>query len=196
MAYQPMFVANLDELKAELRLAGVPQGEDVERMVARAALAVRTRMFKRLGQTRMAQLLAITPNHDAPSSPDELLASTARVVEVEWTRCLLMDLLPVLFTDSSGGALDAHNEAGLFRKADPDSLTEIRDRCMAMVVEGLEELDMPEEGASGANVATLEPDPCKTPRLGASICHDHHRYRHPECEAVDAHDLDYLFGCC
>lgn len=167
----PLFVENLDRLKAELRLTGVPNGEDTEAILTRAVAMVRANFYRHLGTSTVSGLLAIpyTPN---PTTDSGIKRMVARSCEVEWVRCLLMDLLPTFFTDSSGSALDEYNEGGTFRKSDPSALDGMRERCDKLVSEMLDYLSGEEElgNACGIEVwnGNSANEECK-PRMGASI---------------------------
>jgi len=123
----PLFLTDLAEMKTELRLSGVPaSGEDANVILEDVLLQVRTGFYRRLGTTRVGQIVMFPTNYTNPTTNDELLRALAKTVEVKWTWCLLGERLPQLWMDDSGGAWQAYNEQGTFRKL---SLREREDQC-------------------------------------------------------------------
>lgn len=194
----PLFVENLDALKAELRLSGVPQGEDAEAILTRAVAAVRAGFYRRLGILKVNGLVAL-PFVANPTDDAGVRRLVARTCEIEWVRCFLLDLLPTFFTDSSGSALDEYNEGGTFRKSDPSTLDGLRTRCHELVSEMLDYLsgEEPLGQACGIEVwdGSSNNEACK-PRLGESICWPKRAWAE-ECQAI-GDDFTGLFGpgCC
>lgn len=113
----PLFLSNLAAVKAELRLSGVPAaGEDANTILEDVLLQVRTGFYRRLGITRVGQIVAFTANYTNPTTEPEILRALAKTVEVKWAWCLLGERLPQLWMDDSGGAWQAYNEQGTYRK--------------------------------------------------------------------------------
>lgn len=136
MATNPVFVADLATVKEQLRLTGVVEGSDAQSMLEAALLQVRTGFYSRLGGTRMATLIAITPS-ESPTTNDEILRAIGGLCEVLWARCILLDKLPVTFMDNSGGDLEFINQEGTFRSITPERLDAERQRCQIQIEEWL-----------------------------------------------------------
>lgn len=160
----PLFLADLAAMKAELKLSGVPAtGEDANVILEDVLLQVRTGFYRRLGITRVGQLVAFTANYVNPTTNDEILRAVAKSVEVKWTWCLLGERLPQSWMDDSGGAWQRYNEQGTFRKM---SLREREEQCdrykdeieQAMILLSGEQ-SLGDE--SGINVTTFSPEPPK-----------------------------------
>jgi len=130
----PLFLPDLATMQQELRLSGVPAvGEDANIIIANALLTVRAGFYGRLGITRVGQLVAFTANIVNPSTNDEILRALARTVEVKWTFVVLMDRLPTLWMDDSGGAWQTYNEQGTFRKMSRTDMDAMRKRMMSEI---------------------------------------------------------------
>lgn len=168
----PLFLDDLDAMKQELRLSGVPDiGEDANAILENALLEVRTGFYRRLGGARVGQLVAITANDTAPTTDDEILRSLARTVEVKWTFCVLMDRLPMLWMDDSGGAWQQFNEQGTFRKTSLSDREAMRTRFKAEIEQAMQilagEQDLGDE--TTVNVGTYGNEDCPKPRLGDTV---------------------------
>lgn len=123
----PLFLADLDAMKAELRLSGVPaSGEDANVILEDVLLQVRTQFYRRLGITRVGQIVAFAENYTNPTTEEEILRAVAKSTEVKMAWCKLGERLPQLWMDDSGGAWQQFNEQGTFRKL---SLRERMDQC-------------------------------------------------------------------
>lgn len=126
MAQTPLFVKDLDTLKAGLRLSGVSQ-TDPGVMILGAMSKARIKFTDRLPVPRIQQILAIA-EVDNPLTPDEILRTRASQCEVMICRLLLMRAMPVLFMDSSGAARQDWNENPLAR----ESTTRLKDELIAL----------------------------------------------------------------
>lgn len=123
----PLFLADLNAMKAELRLSGVPAtGEDANVILEDVLLQVRTAFYRRLGITRVGQIVAFATNYTNPSTEPEILRAVAKSTEVKMTWCKLAERLPQLWMDDSGGSWQQFNEQGTFRKM---SLRERVEQC-------------------------------------------------------------------
>jgi hypothetical protein len=164
----PLFSPSMVQLQSDLRLTGVPTlGEDANSIIANAVLEVRTGFYRRLGLTRVGQLVAITANDTAPTTNDQVLRAIARTVEVKWMFVVLMDRLPMLWMDDSGGAWQQFNEQGTFRKMSNKDRSEMRDRLLAEIEQAMVilsgEQTLGEE--TGINVGTYGNEICPRPTL-------------------------------
>lgn len=168
----PLFLTDLDAMKQELRLSGVPAiGEDANVILENALLEVRTGFYRRLGITRVGQLVAFTANDTAPTTESEILRSIARTVEVKWTFVVLMDRLPTLWMDDSGGAWMQFNEQGTFRKMSLADRADARKRMLTDIEQSMVILagDQTLGEESGVNVGTYGNEDCPKPMLGDTV---------------------------
>lgn len=136
MAVVPLFVASANSLKAELRLSGVVAGTDAQQILEAAMLQARAGLYSRLGVTRIDYLQTL-PVVDAPSTADQVLRSIASMCEALWVRCILLDKLPVVFMDNSGGDIEFLNQEGTFRSITLERLNAERQRCQMQIEEWL-----------------------------------------------------------
>lgn len=152
MAVTPLFFASTTALKAELRLTDSDAAGDVQKIIERAIQQVRTNIYVRLGVTRVNLLVAL-PVVENPVTNDGLLRQAGSNLEALWTRVLLMDTLPAIHLDASGGAQESYNDEGTFRKTDEDDRAAMRERAMEEIERLLEFLgggtlgDMPQDRA-------------------------------------------------
>lgn len=121
MATQPLFVASLEELKANLRLSGLDQkpNSDANELLEQALQSAIVRFYSELTE---AQILAIqtTPFVEQPTSAAEAQRMLANLTEIRMVRLEAMRVMPVRFMDTIGSARqDWNQEAPLV-----DSLTE------------------------------------------------------------------------
>lgn len=136
----PLFVADIATLKAQLRLSGVPSDQDAHAMVESALMQVRAGFYTRLGVTRVAELVAISPAAN-PTIENGILRGLAEQTEVMWTRCKLLDRMPTVFMDSSGAYQELLNQEGIARSLPLSHIEAQKARCAAQVEEALAILD-------------------------------------------------------
>lgn len=113
----PYFLTDIATLKTRLRLSAVPTGTDAEAIIEDALEQVQGGLAIRLGMARLTELRnlfdsMLTPS---PTVDEEVQMAICRVLEVTWTRVILMDRLPMLWMDQSGGDREVYNEEGAFR---------------------------------------------------------------------------------
>jgi len=157
----PLFLADVDAMKQELKLRGVPaSGDDALVVLEDCLLQARLAFYRRLGATRVGQLVAFATNYTNPTTNDELLRALAKTVEVKLTWCALADRLPQLWMDDSGGAWQQYNEQGTFRKI---TFREREDQCKRFAAEIEQAMivlagDVTLGEETGVNVTTFEPE--------------------------------------
>lgn len=165
----PLFVADLDALKAELRLSELPSSTDANTILDRAILDARISFNRRLGGDRVSALVAITevPN---PGTDEEILRSLASSVEVRLVRCYLMRTLPHAFMDASGDINKRWNEEAPFREKPAFDIDQEIERCMTQLEEDFQMLALEDQLGSerSARVYDGKPD-CPPPRPGDSL---------------------------
>lgn len=132
----PVFIASLDILKAQLRLSGIDVTSNAQAILEATVGRVRTEFYARLGVSRMVTLIAL-PSVSAPTTSEQVLRMIAEQCEALWVRCLLLDVLPVTFMDASGGDLEFINQEGTFRSIPDSRLAGIRERCQIQIEEWL-----------------------------------------------------------
>lgn len=159
----PVFVSSLAVMKQSLRLSGVPTGSDADVMVQSALMQVRAGFYSRLGLARVAALVAISSVAN-PTTNDGILRGIAEETEVMWTRCLLLDRLPLQFMDSSGAEQEILNQEGTTRSMSAEVLREQKLACKAQIEEWLDILSGDVElGDVGSGRVHTQGD--QTPRM-------------------------------
>ena len=159
MAQVPLFIADEDTLRKQLRLSGVPAGVDADEMISTAILEVRSKFIRRLGLTRINVLVAMTFN-ETPTTENESLRLVANMTELIWVKAMLMRSLTVMFLDGAGGALqDFHNESA-FRSTGPFERDREIKRLEAEIQENLELLEGTEsiESETEGHILLIESD--------------------------------------
>lgn len=169
MAVEPLFVSDMDTLKAALRLSSAAQ-PDALSQIDRAVERVRVDMFdsaRGLGQARVTELLAIPYVENATDSTS-LSRTRANNLEISWTRLYLLKTMPTLFMDASSVTLEAWNEEPLTRKSDREICKEIELLEKEIIDElgFLQELSEEDLGRVNVTVFCAESPPA---RPGASI---------------------------
>lgn len=157
----PLFLADVPAMQQELKLRGIPaSGDDALVVLADAILQARLMFHRRLGSTRVGQLVAFNEDYDDPTTNDELLRALAKTVEVKLTWCYLADRLPQNWMDDSGGAWQQYNEQGTFRKMGLREREEQRERFMREIDEAMAILagDVELGDDNGVNVTTFSPE--------------------------------------
>lgn len=170
MANNPVFVADLATLKARLRLSGVPvAATDTLGIIDDAVLRARMRFYRRLGASRVADLVAIAYVED-PTTDDGILRALANSVEVNIVRFELMQTLPTTFMDASGDANKKWNEEALFRERGPTERQKELTRLEDQIEEDMQMLALEEELAAESGIQTYDGTPTiAPPRPGDSI---------------------------
>lgn len=152
-----LFNGTVDELMTAMRLGGVQSyGDDAAVIIRQAVMWARTVFYKRLGETRVNQLLAI-PSVAAPTSPDQIMRAQADQLEIWLCRWRLMQDLPVLFRDKSAGSLEQWNDEAPVREVDNSALQEALDRLMAQIEDAFADIDADDSTSPGINAALFEP---------------------------------------
>jgi hypothetical protein len=133
----PLFVTDLDELKANLRLTNVDSETDVDAntLIQRAIRKVRINFRRRLSQTRIETIQGYTQDA-SPVDPDEdteYIRELAEMTEIDWVHLELTYILPMLFTDASASGQEVFNEEAPFRRAELDELDSLRRRLKEQI---------------------------------------------------------------
>jgi hypothetical protein len=167
---QPLFVADLDTLKAALRLSAIPAGSaDVAAMLGDAVSQVRVRLYGRLGLALAAELVAIAPS-SAPTTVEGLRRSLAESVEIRMVRVVLMRTLPTVFMDAGGGARKAWNEEALWRESPAKELERHIAALNASIEDDMGLLTGESEFGAHGTVHTYDGTPdVRPPVLGQSL---------------------------
>lgn len=165
----PLFAQNSDELVKTLRLSGVKEDHDAAAIIAQAVLAVRGHFYRRLGQTRVAQLLAM-PVAAEPATVEEILRSVATVTETKWVRLELLDSLPTMFMDGSNNTLQEWDEEAPFRNTSTFQIAALKKSLKSQIEENLDMLAGREEQGNESTVQSFDGTPSTTPpKPGASV---------------------------
>lgn len=168
MSVVPLFLDEVADVQAALRLTDVREGTDAVTIIEQGIRSARVRFYQRLGPTTVATILE-TDYTDAPETTEEMKRMVGRLCEVEMVRLELLDRMPVIFMDASGSAREAFNSEGAFRSMDQETLAAIRARIEAQIENWLAilvgEIDLG-DGELVQAYTQEKPDP--TPILGIS----------------------------
>jgi len=169
MAVAPVFVADFDTLKKELRLGEVPTDKDTEDLIRQALRDTRLGFWRKLGDSRIRTIKTWTLVDD-PSTNEQYLRHLANHTEIKWVKWFLTWTLPMLFSDDSGDA-DMHwNQDPTFRQITSKDLDKLRKELWNEILENLDLLSGDEEAGSETTiyVKTFEPEPKPLP-VGSSL---------------------------
>jgi len=125
----PLFVEDLDTLKANLRLSGADTttDSDFDTLLQRAVRSVRVFFRKHLSQARIEKIQAVLQASPVdPDEDDEYLRELAELTEINQTWIELSYLMPVLFMDASAGSGEVYEEEGGFRRTAQEELEQMR----------------------------------------------------------------------
>lgn len=137
MAVAPLFVADMDTLKLDLRLQGLRSGSEGESILERATSGARVFFYQRLGPTIVSEMVSTT-DVDNPTTTKAIRRKAASLAEVEVVRCSLLETMPVLVGDASASAMQNYNDEGVWRQVEPTERAGILERCRRRVEELLE----------------------------------------------------------
>lgn len=155
----PLFVANLDTLKARLRLTGVPVGAtDTHAILDESILRARLSFYRRLGEQRVTALLAISYVAN-PTSTDQVLRALANSVEIKLVNVELLRRLPQAWMDASGDINKRWNEEAPFREKGPSDHEREVKRLLDEIEEDMEMLAQEEGLAEESTVKTWDGTP-------------------------------------
>lgn len=163
MAVEPVFVKNLDNLKASLRLSGTAH-PDANQLFLDAATYARTRLYSRMGSSGVDSIKA-TALTDNPSTDAQVVRAKAARLETLLVRLALLPVMDTLFADSSAQAQQTWNETGVFSSQQPTS------KEIARLEEEIEDLFAEvsgSESSGGSQVSVIGPDTPNLP-IGSSI---------------------------
>lgn len=171
----PLFVvgengeAPLDILQSRVRLSGLKDTTDAYAMFINAVTEVRANFYRRLGESRINQVLE-TDYSPSPANADMTIRALAFNTEVEWVRLLLLQRLKIFFADNSAQAREIWNEDGLTRAETSD---DVIDHIQETIRRNLDLIsgDVPFGEESQVSVSLLEPAIKPLP-AGASVWTD------------------------
>jgi hypothetical protein len=169
MVVAPVFVADLDTLKEELRLSGIPTDGNSEDLLQQAIRDVRLSFWRKLGDSRIRTIKNWTLVDD-PSTNQQYLRHLANQTEIKWVKWYLTWTLPMLFMDDSGDIDMRWNQDPTFRKATSRDLDKLRKELWDEILENLDLLSGDEDAESETSiyVKTFGPVP-KPPPIGSSL---------------------------
>jgi len=163
----PVFVTDIDTLKAMLRLSNVAR-DDAVAMLESAVRDVRVKLYDRLTSSVVAAVAGIT-HADNPTTADQLRRAKAEGVEVKMVRVELMRTMPSFFLESLGSVRRAWNEEGTMQPLDHRDVQ----RIIAVIESEIENDIAAIAGAvatddAGIRAATIDPDE-DPPAPGSSV---------------------------
>lgn len=124
----PLFLADLDDLKGELRLTGIRPETDSQRVLERAVLAFSVEFGHRAGFDAITEIQAITFSKQV-TTPDQLRRAAARLLEVKSVWLFMILNGPVLIGDASAASLQVYNDEGVWRQIDEDERRRMAQQC-------------------------------------------------------------------
>ncbi len=136
MAVEPLFIATLDALKAQLRLSSTTDADGLA-IIDGSIQEVRIGFNDCLSESRITEILAFA-SVDNPATADERTRTRAEKTEVMWVRILLITRLPNFFLDSSGAVPQVFNEEGLTRESRRDAKDRELDRLNAELIKSID----------------------------------------------------------
>jgi hypothetical protein len=159
----PLFIANIDELKANLRLSGASTlpGTDFDYLLDQAIRKARLVFRRRLGQKRIETVQGYSQD-SSPIDPDtdhEYYREMAELAEIDMVKLELTYLLPMLFMDAGASNREVYNDEAAFRKAVQEDLKALRSQLKAVIdqnLRGLNTLDI--SGPNANNFFSIGPD--------------------------------------
>ena len=134
MAVAPLYVVDMDQLKLELRLQGLRTEGEGEAILIRMTSAARVYIFQQLGIST-ALAFAAESDVDDPETEAEVKRKACTLLEIEYIRCRLLEVMPVMTADSSGDAQETYNNEGVWRQVSPEERDEILARCNERILE-------------------------------------------------------------
>lgn len=157
MTTNPLFVESVEVLKGKLRLSGIPDGKDAEKLLDESILTVRTGFLHRLGSSIVATLRAINFAPD-PLTAEEALRALANTTEVRWVYYDLACRMPVILQEGIG-TRQVWNEEGAFRQANASEIEKLRTKLWNEIEDALAILaNLGVSEDQGMNVTDIGPD--------------------------------------
>lgn len=153
----PLFVESVEALKGKLRLSGIPDGKDAEKLLDEAILTVRTGFLHQLGASIVGTLRAIAFVQD-PLTAQEALRALANTTEVRWVYYDLACRMPMLLQEGVG-TRQVWNEEGAFRQANASEIEKMRAKLWNEIDDALtilRNLGVTED--QGMNITDIGPD--------------------------------------
>lgn len=119
MAVLTLFISNIADVKARLRLSGVPAGVDADKMIEEAIRAARVFFYRRLSIDRITEIANFVQEMN-PVTNDGVIRQLAEITELKAIRYELLRTMPTLFYDSAPTTQQMWNEEGMLRGTKPD----------------------------------------------------------------------------
>lgn len=166
----PLFVTDLATLKSRLRLSGLSTDGDGASILDAAIQEVRVGFIREIGIDSVNRVVAYNQT-ETPTTNEEAIRLLAEILEVKWSRLILMRTMTTMTLDGAGGALNDYHHEAPFRETSPyDREVEIS-RLQKEIHDGLDLLSQAEsipDEMVGYQSFTASPDP--TPPLpGESV---------------------------
>lgn len=156
MPVAPLFVADMDTLKARLRLTGAAQ-PDALAQIDEAVEWVRVAIYDEeegLGLSLVNELLGI-PYVENATTLQDLRRTQANNLELAWVRLRLLCVMPTLFHDASGSSLDTWNEEPLTRRSER-GLREMKAALEKEIRKGIADLTEDNDGRGSLAAQVFE----------------------------------------
>jgi len=154
----PLFIPDLDALKARLRLLNVT--DEGAAVVDQALSEVRVFLFDALGPDLITTIL-LTEWDPSTSTTNGLRRLRASHLEVAWVRFLLMTRQPSMFVEFNASTLrQTWNEQGIVREASQSTLRRMLDeqwQAIQKMVSQLLDDDSDTSGIVSASLGAIAP---------------------------------------
>lgn len=167
----PLFVEDLDALKANLRLSGANSAvdADIDTLIQRAVRSVRVFFRKHLSQARIEKIQGVLQASPVdPDENDEYLRELAELTEINQTWIELSYTLPSLFMDGGADAKEVFEEEGPFRMASQEDLYRMRNRFKTEVMDAIDILKGEETFDRNSSIRARTFGGDSAPRVGKS----------------------------
>lgn len=157
MTAAPLFIPDLETLKARLRMLDV-SGQEGAAVLDQAIEEVRVLLYDSLDPSRISAILAadFDPAAATPEAIDRLRAAN---LEYTWVRYLLVQRVPSLFVEFNSSHLrQTWNDNAIVREISPTLHRDMLDRLWQIIQSMLDRLNGTDDaGGNGFAIATIGP---------------------------------------
>lgn len=172
MSATPLFQTRA-AIIGRLRMTAAPSTSDAQSILDGCIEEARTNFYRRLGITRVGQIVAFTAE-SPPTTEEGILRDIAAQTETKIVRSLAMRQLPMLFIDGSGQRDAVWNDEGATRRAAEFQLRKEGDRLQVeieanfLLLAGDTSVGQ-EPRVRAKAIDPYEDDPDSRPRPGSSV---------------------------
>lgn len=168
MSTNPLYVTDIQTLKRELRLTGVPANSDVDAIILQALAETRVTLVDRLGTARVAEIKAYTSSAN-PATANEYMRMRASLTETMMCRAKLMRKLPIMFREGASTGNQTWNEVGIDRDMGGRDLSKEITRLEAEIEENIIAMGAGENDNVTVRATVIGPTCSPTPYPGSAV---------------------------